>query len=177
MSTTNWAIDASHSEMQFKVKHLVITTVTGNFKEFSGTVVAGDTFENAQINFEANVDSINTNSEQRDGHLKSGDFFEAEKYPKLTFTSTGFTKKSEEEYEMHGDLTIKDVTKPVTLAVEYNGIAKDPWGNVKAGFEVNGKINRKDFGLNWNALTEAGGALVSEEVKLHANIQLVQQQA
>ena len=175
MSTTNWAIDASHSEMQFKVKHLVITTVTGNFKEFSGTVVAGDTFENAKINFEANVDSINTNSEQRDGHLKSGDFFETEKYPKLTFSSTGFTKKSDEAYELHGDLTIKDETRPVTLAVEYNGIAKDPWGNVKAGFEVNGKINRKDFGLNWNALTEAGGALVSEEVKLHANIQLVQQ--
>ncbi|MDR6562108.1 MULTISPECIES: YceI family protein [unclassified Arcicella] len=175
MSTTIWAIDPSHSEVQFKVKHLVITTVTGHFKEFSGTVEAGDDFEDAKISFEAKVDSISTNSEQRDGHLKSADFFEVEKYPTLSFTSTKFTKKDDDEFELVGDLTIKGVTNPVKLAVEYGGTATDPWGNVKAGFELTAKINRKDFGLTWNAPTEAGGVLVSEEVKLIANIQLLKQ--
>ncbi|ABG57963.1 YceI family protein [Cytophaga hutchinsonii] len=174
MATTNWIIDASHSEIQFKVKHLVITTVTGSFQEFSGTVESGETFENAKISFEANTASVNTNSEQRDGHLKSGDFFDSEKFPKLTFKATKFTKKGD-DFELVGDLTIKDVTKSVTLAVEYGGTAKDPWGNTKAGFEVTGKINRKDFGLTWNAPTEAGGVLVSDEVKLIANVQLLKQ--
>jgi polyisoprenoid-binding protein YceI len=174
MATTNWIIDASHSEIQFKVKHLVITTVTGSFQEFSGTVESGETFEHAKISFEANTASVNTNSEQRDGHLKSGDFFDSEKFPKLTFKATKFTKKGD-DFELVGDLTIKDVTKSVTLAVEYGGTAKDPWGNTKAGFEVTGKINRKDFGLTWNAPTEAGGVLVSDEVKLIANVQLLKQ--
>lgn len=174
MATTNWIIDASHSEIQFKVKHLVITTVTGSFTEFSGAVEAGDTFENANISFEANTASISTNSDQRDGHLKSGDFFDAEKFPKLSFKSTKFSKKGD-GFELTGDLTIKDVTNTVTLAVEYGGTAKDPWGNTKAGFEVTGKINRKDFGLTWNAPTEAGGVLVSDEVKLIANVQLLKQ--
>lgn len=174
MATTNWVIDASHSEIQFKVKHLVITTVTGNFNEFSGTVEADDTFENAKIAFEANTASISTNSEQRDGHLKSGDFFDAEKFPKLSFKATKFSKKGD-GFELVGDLTIKDVTNSVTLAVEYGGTAKDPWGNTKAGFEITGKINRKDFGLTWNAPTEAGGVLVSDEVKLIANVQLLKQ--
>lgn len=174
MATTNWIIDASHSEIQFKVKHLVITTVTGSFTEFSGTVEAGDTFENANILFEANTASISTNSEQRDGHLKSGDFFDVEKFPKLSFKSTKFSKKGD-GFELTGNLTIKDVTNTVTLAVEYGGTAKDPWGNTKAGFEVTGKINRKDFGLTWNAPTEAGGVLVSDEVKLIANVQLLKQ--
>ena len=174
MATTNWVIDASHSEVQFKVKHLVITTVTGNFTEFSGTVESGDTFENAKVSFEANIASINTNSEQRDGHLKSADFFDAEKFPKLLFNATKFSKKGD-NFEVVGDLTIKGVTKSVTLAVEYGGTANDPWGNTKAGFEVTGKINRKDFDLGWNAPTEAGGVLVSEEVKLIANVQLLKQ--
>jgi polyisoprenoid-binding protein YceI len=175
MATTNWIIDASHSEVQFKVKHLVITTVTGNFKEFSGTVESGDTFENAQIHFEAQTASVSTNSEQRDGHLQGADFFDVEKFPKLSFKATTFSKKGDADFELIGDLTIKDVTKSVTLAVEYGGTAKDPWGNTKAGFEVSGKINRKDFGLTWNAPTEAGGVLVSDEVKLSANIQLFKQ--
>jgi len=174
MATTNWVIDASHSEVQFKVKHLVITTVTGNFTEFSGTVESGDTFENAKVSFEANIASINTNSEQRDGHLKSADFFDAEKFPKLLFNATKFSKKGD-NFEVVGDLTIKGVTKSVTLAVEYGGTANDPWGNTKAGFEITGKINRKDFDLGWNAPTEAGGVLVSEEVKLIANVQLLKQ--
>ena len=174
MATTNWVIDASHSEIQFKVKHLVITTVTGSFNEFGGTVESGDTFENAKISFEANTSSISTNSEQRDGHLKGPDFFDAEKFPKLHFIATKFSKKGD-AFELIGDLTIKDVTKSVTLAVEYGGTAQDPWGNTKAGFEVSGKINRKDFGLTWNAPTEAGGVLVSDEVKLIANVQLLKQ--
>ena len=174
MATTNWVIDASHSEIQFKVKHLVITTVTGNFNEFSGTVESGDTFENAEILIEINTASINTNNEQRDEHLKKGDFFDVEKFPKLSFKATKFSKKGD-DFELIGDLTIKDVTNSITLAVEYGGIAKDPWGNTKAGFEVTGKINRKDFGLTWNAPTEAGGVLVSDEVKLIANVQLLKQ--
>jgi polyisoprenoid-binding protein YceI len=168
-----WAIDPAHSEIQFKVKHLVITTVTGHFKQFSGWVHSGENFDDAQIHFEANVDSISTNSEQRDTHLKGQDFFEADKFPTLSFTSTHFEKKNESEFELDGNLTIKGVTKKAHFDVEYAGMAKDPWGNTKAGFELKGKINRKDFGLNWNAITEAGGALVSDEVKLIANIQLV----
>jgi polyisoprenoid-binding protein YceI len=175
MANTTWAIDASHSEIQFKVKHLVITTVTGSFNEFSGSVTAEEGFENANISFEANVASINTNSEQRDGHLKSADFFDAEQFPTLSFTSTTFSKNADDEFSLTGDLTIKGTTLPVTLSVEYGGTATDPWGNVKAGFELTGKINRKDFGLTWNAITETGGALVSEEVKLVANVQLVKQ--
>lgn len=174
MATTNWVIDASHSEIQFKVKHLVITTVTGSFNEFSGAVESGDTFENAKISFEANTASISTNSEQRDGHLKSADFFDAEQFPKILFTATKFASKGG-EFELVGDLTIKGVTKSVTLAVEHGGIAKDPWGNTKAGFEITGKINRKDFGLTWNAPTETGGLVVSEEVKIIANVQLLKQ--
>lgn len=174
-TTSNWVIDPSHSEVHFKVKHLVITTVTGSFKQFSGSAQAGDDFTNAAISFEADVASIDTNNEQRDGHLRSADFFETDKFPKLTFKSTSFTKKSDDAYELVGDLTIKDATQPVTLAVEYSGIAKDPYGNVKAGFELTGKLNRKDFGLTWNAITEAGGALVSEEVKIVASVQLVKQ--
>ena len=175
MATTNWIIDPAHSEIHFKVKHLVITTVTGSFREFSGKVVADEDFSNATIEFEATTGSINTNNEQRDSHLKSADFFESEKFPKLTFVSSRLTKKNDDEFELEGNLTIKDVTKTVTLNVEYSGTAKDPWGNIKAGFEVKGKLNRKDFGLTWNALTEAGGAVVSDEVKLLANIQLVKQ--
>jgi polyisoprenoid-binding protein YceI len=174
-TTSNWVIDPTHSEVHFKVKHLVITTVTGSFKQFSGSAEAGDDFSNASISFEADVASIDTNNEQRDAHLRSADFFETDKFPKLTFKSTSFTKKSDDAYELTGDLTIKDATRPITLAVEYSGIATDPWGNVKAGFELSGKLNRKDFGLTWNAITEAGGALVSEEVKLVANVQLVKQ--
>jgi len=174
MQNSTWAIDPSHSEIQFKVKHLVITTVTGNFKEFKGSVEANDDFDGANINFEASVSSINTNSEQRDEHLKSADFFDAEQFPTLSFQSTAFTKNNE-TYNLMGNLTLKGITLPINLAVEYNGIATDPWGNVKAGFELTGKLNRKDYGLSWNTITEAGGALVSEEVKLIANIQLVKQ--
>jgi polyisoprenoid-binding protein YceI len=175
MATTNWVIDPTHSDIQFKVKHLVITTITGSFKEFTGTVSADENFEDARIDFETGIHSISTNNEQRDEHLKSADFFEADKFPKLTFKSTSFRKKDEDEFELTGNLTIKGVTKPVTFKVEYAGTMKDPWGNIKAGFELKGAVNRKEYGLTWNATTETGGLLVGEDVKLVANIQLLKQ--
>jgi polyisoprenoid-binding protein YceI len=172
----NWIIDAAHSELQFKVKHLMISTVTGTFRTFSGSVESnGDDFSGASVRFEAEVASIDTRSEDRDNHLKSGDFFDAEKFPKLSFVSSSWEKTGEDTYEVKGDLTIKGVTLPVTLEVESGGVQKDPWGNTKAGFDLKGKINRKDFGLTWNAATEAGGVLVGEEVKLIASVQLAQQ--
>lgn len=136
---------------------------------------AADDFSDAKISFEADVNSINTNNEQRDGHLKSDDFFAAEKFPKLTFVSKGFTKKPGDEYTLTGDLTIRDVTKTVDLAVDFGGNMVDSWGQAKAGFEINGKINRKEFGLGWGSVTEAGGVVVSDEVKLHLAVQMIKQ--
>ncbi|WP_027003555.1 YceI family protein [Hugenholtzia roseola] len=173
---TTWLIDPAHSEVQFKVKHLVISTVTGSFKSFSGSLsVESDDFNGASIQFEAQIESIDTGIEQRDAHLKSDDFFNAASFPTLSFASTKFAKKSDTTYTLEGNLTIKGVSKSVTLAVEYGGTATDPYGNVKAGFELSGKINRKDFGLNWSAVTEAGGVVVSDEVRLLMNIQVAKQ--
>jgi polyisoprenoid-binding protein YceI len=174
MST--YKIDAAHSEITFKVKHLMITNVTGSFTKFDATLEseAAD-FSDAKISFEADTDSVTTNNEQRDGHLKGDDFFAAEKFPKLSFVSKNFTKKGDSEYTLTGDLTIRDNTKTVELAVEYAGTVTDPYGQVKAGFEINGKISRKEFGLTWGAVTEAGGVVVGDEVKLHLNVQMVKQ--
>lgn len=174
-NATKWTVDATHSEVQFKVKHLMVTTVTGSFKQFEAEVEAvNDDFEDAKISFSAKIDSIDTGSPDRDNHLKSADFFDADKHEELTFNSTAFRKIDDTQYELIGDLTLKDVTKPVRLKVEYGGQAKDPWGNKKAGFSLEGKINRKDFGLSWNAPLETGGVLVSEEVRLVAELQFVQ---
>lgn len=170
-----WTIDAAHSEVGFKVKHLVISTVSGKFKSFEGTVVAEkEDFSDAKISFSANVDSIDTGVEQRDGHLKSADFFETETYPKLTFVSTAIEKDGD-DYKLTGDLTLKGVTKSVTFNVEHGGVGLSLYGQTVGGFEVSGKINRKDFGLTWNAVTEAGGIAVSEDVKLFANIEIVKE--
>ncbi|HKJ47169.1 MAG TPA: YceI family protein [Balneolales bacterium] len=177
MDTTKilWKIDPFHSDIDFKVKHLVISTVTGSFKSFDATVETnGDDLEGAEIHFEADADSINTGVEQRDGHLKSDDFFNAEKFPKLTFDSTSFTQKGGDEYELKGDLTIRDITQPVTLNVVHGGTIVDQNGDTKAGFEVTGKINRKDFGLKWNGVTETGNVIVSDEVKLNLSVQFAQ---
>ncbi len=174
MATYN--IDPAHSEVTFKIKHLMIANVTGNFQKFSGTLESSaDDFSDAVINFEADIDSISTNNEQRDGHLKSAEFFDAAQYPKLTFQSTSLQKVSGEEYVLNGNLTLRDVTKPVTLEVEFGGLATDFFGQSRAGFEIAGKINRKDFGLTWNGVTEAGGIVVSDEVKLNLNIQVIKQ--
>jgi polyisoprenoid-binding protein YceI len=171
-----YKIDAAHSEITFKVKHLMITNVTGNFNKFDATLeTTEEDFSNAKISFNADVNSINTNNEQRDGHLKGDDFFAAEKFPTLLFTSTSFEKNGDTEYKLVGDLTIREVTKSIELAVEYGGTMTDPWGQVKAGFDISGKINRKDFGLVWTATTEAGGIVVSDEVKLHLAVQMIKQ--
>lgn len=174
MAKTNWALDLAHSEIQFKVKHMMIATVTGGFDRFNVTVeTEEDDFSTAQISFSAETASINTGSEQRDGHLQSADFFDAEQFPALKFEGTAFTPTNGDgHYKLEGNLTIKSITKPVTLDVEFGGVGKDPWGNTKAGFTLSGKINRKDWDLNWNAALEAGGVLVSEEVRLLGEIQL-----
>jgi len=176
MSTTKWAVDPTHSEIGFKVKHMMFTNVSGQFKQFTATAeTEGDNFDNAKFDFSADVDSVTTNSADRDTHLLSADFFNAEQFPKLTFNSTAFTKKNDGEYNLTGDLNVHGITKPVTLDVEFGGIAKDPWGNTKAGFTMTGKLNRKDFGLTWNAALETGGVLVGEEVKLAIELQFIKQ--
>ena len=172
MATTKWGIDPTHTEVQFKVKHLVIATVTGFFKKFSGSVESdSDDFDGAAANFSLDVNSIVTNQTDRDAHLKSPDFFAAEQYPTVDFKGT-IKKVSGNDYKLVGDLTMRGTTKAVELSAEFGGIMVDPWGNTKAGFEINGKVNRKDFGLNWSAVTEAGGVVVSDEVKLHLNVEL-----
>lgn len=178
MATKNWVIDPSHSEVQFKIKHLMITNVTGSFNIFNATVqTENEDFTNAKISFTADVDSISTGNEQRDGHLKSADFFDAEKFPQIKFTATKYENiDNDGSYELYGDFTIKDVTKNIKLSVEFGGVVKDAYGNTKAGFTINGKIDRKDFGLTWSAVTEAGGVVVSDEVRLIAEIQLIEQQ-
>lgn len=174
MSKIKWNLDPSHSEVTFKVKHMMITNVSGSFNEFSVEAsTEGEDFSKAEISFTAKAASVNTNSEQRDGHLRSPEFFDTEKFPEIKFKGTKYEKADGDNYKLQGDLTIKDVTKSVGLTVEYGGIQKDPWGNMKAGFTITGKINRKDFGLNWNAALEAGGVMVSEEVRIYCEIQLV----
>jgi polyisoprenoid-binding protein YceI len=171
---TTWVIDPTHSEIQFKVRHLVISTVTGSFKSFEGTVESGTGgFEDADVSFSADVTTIDTNQAQRDAHLRSADFFDAEKYPKLTFT--GKLLGSNGDYTLKGNLTIKDITKPFEFAVEHGGSMTDFYGNEKTGFELSGKLNRKEFGLEWSAVTEAGGVVVGDEVKLIANVQVTKQ--
>lgn len=173
---TKWNLDATHSEIGFKVKHMMITNVSGSFEKFDISVETQDKdFTTGNIEFRAQVDSITTGSADRDNHLKSGDFFDAAQYPELRFVSKSLTKKDEDTYELVGDLTIRDVTRPVKFTVEHGGIGKDPWGNEKAGFTLAGKINRTDFNLNWNAALETGGVLVSEEVRLFADVQLVRE--
>ncbi len=171
-----WKVDPMHSDVQFKIRHLMVTNVTGSFKKFDVTAeTETDDFRTAKnIVFTADIDSINTNDEQRDAHLKGADFFEAEKHPQLKFTSASYQKNSE-EVTLTGDLTMKGVTKPVTLNVEYGGSVVDPYGRSKAGFTVTGKISRKDFGLTWGAVTEAGNVVLGDDVKFTCEIQLVKQ--
>jgi len=174
--STKWVIDPSHSEIFFKVRHLVIATVTGRFEKFEGTLVSeSDDFSNARIEFTADVDSINTNARDRDTHLKSVDFFDAANHPKLMFKSKSFKKEKDSRYKLIGDITIRGITSELILDVEYGGAMKDPWGNEKVGFELEGKLNRKQFGLKWDAITEAGGAVVGDEVKLQLNVELINQ--
>jgi len=173
---TQWKIDPVHSEILFKVKHLMITTVTGSFKQYD-LIVETETDDFAtvkKIEFSADINSISTNNEQRDTHLKSADFFSAEEHPQLLFVGTKYEAKGDEA-KLHGNLTIRGVSKPITFNVEFAGIVVDPYGQTKAGFTVDGKVSRKEFGLTWNAVTEAGSIVVSDEIKIHAEVQLVKQ--
>ncbi|SEL49954.1 YceI family protein [Parapedobacter koreensis] len=174
---TTWKLDPTHSEVAFKVKHLVITTVTGYFRSFDGTIVTEDEsdFTTGKVDFTIDTFSIDTNQAQRDEHLKSADFFNAAQYPQITFSSTAIEAKSDNEFVLQGNLTVGDTTKPIAFNVEFGGTVTDPYGNFKAGFEVSGKISRKEFGLTWSAVTEAGAVVVSDEVKLQASLQFVKQ--
>ena len=174
MANQTWALDPTHSELQFKIKHLMISTVSGQFNEFKATVETDDDdFANAKIQFEAAVNSISTNNEQRDAHLKNGDFFDVEKYPAITFESDRMEKTGDADYKIHGTLTMRGVSNKITLNAEFGGITKDPWGNTRTGFSVTGKINRQDFGMSFGAVTETGGLLLGDEVKINANVQFV----
>jgi polyisoprenoid-binding protein YceI len=171
-----WQIDLAHSEVTFSVKHMMISTVRGKFSRFSGTVDANEQNPaGAQIAVQIEAASLDTGNEQRDTHLRSPDFFDVERFPNITFKSTRIEQRGDSEYAMHGDLTIRDVTKPVVLNVEYAGQAKSPWGVVSAGFSAQTKINRKDWGLNWNVALETGGWLVSDEIRISIEVELQQQ--
>jgi polyisoprenoid-binding protein YceI len=171
-----WIIDSAHTEIGFKVKHLVISTVSGKFTSFEGKIETEKSdFTDGKINFSADINSIHTGNEQRDGHLKSADFFDAANHPKLTFVSTAIEHEGDGDYKIKGNLTIRGTTKPIVLKMEYGGTQKDFQGNDVAGFELSGKLNRLDFGLTWNAVTEAGGIVVSDEVKLVVNAEVVKQ--
>lgn len=175
MAQQKWTLDPTHSELQFKVKHLMITTVTGSLKSFSADLASeGDEFTNADISFKGELSSLDTGNTERDTHLKSADFFDAEQFPTIEFTSTN-VEKDGDDYKVTGDLTVKGTTKPVKLTAEFGGIATDPWGQTKAGFTLSGKLNRSDFGLTWNAALETGGVMVSEEVKILGELQFVKQ--
>lgn len=176
MSLTKWAIDPTHSEIGFKIKHLVLTNVYGRFETFEGSAESDENGENIQnITFTADVASISTANSDRDNHLKSPDFFDAEQYPKISFSSVELQWTEGNNYNLLGDLTIRDTTKRVTLSTEYNGTMVSPWGDTKMGFSITGKINRVDFGLTWNSALETGGVLVGEDVNFNIEIQLVKQ--
>ena len=175
---TTWVFDPTHSEIAFKVKHLMISNVKGLFSEFNGQVTTdGNDFSNAEISLNINPASVNTGVADRDGHLKSPDFFDVENFKEITFTSGKLSKISDGDFELTGILSIKGVSQEVKLDVEFGGLMTDPWGNEKAGFTLNGKVNRKDFGLTWNAALEAGGVLVGDDVRISSEIELLKLKA
>ena len=176
MSTTKWVIDPTHSEIGFKVKHMMFTNVSGKFEKFDASIeTEGDSFENAKVHFSGDIDSISTGNADRDAHLRSADFFDAAEFPKITFEGSSFKKIDEGSFEITGDLSLHGVSKSIKLNAEYSGQMKDPWGNTKTAFTLTGKINRKDWGLNWNSALETGGVLVSEEVRLAIDLQFIKQ--
>jgi len=175
MATTKWVLDPTHSEVEFKIKHMMISTVTGNFKKFDASVeTEGEDFTTAKVKFTVDVDSIDTKNEQRDGHLKSVDFFDAANFPEFTFVATKYENVDNDgSYEVYGDLTIRGITRNEKFDAEFGGVIKDPWGNTRAGITITGKINRKDFGLTWSGATETGSLIVSEDVKVHVALEFV----
>ena len=176
MATIKWALDPTHAEIQFKVKHLMISTVTRQFREFEGDVETEDNdFTTAKARFSAPIRSISTNNEQRDAHLQANDFFDAANHPNLTFVSDRLEQLDDVEYKLYGTLTMRGVSRPVVLNAEFGGLAQDPWGNTRAGFTVTGKINRQDFGVTFNALTETGGLMLGNDISIIASVQFVKQ--
>ena len=170
---TKWSFDKSHSNVGFSVTHLVISEVEGRFGSFDGTVITkSDAFEDSEIEFKVDVNSVNTDNAKRDEHLRSDDFFNSEKYPSMIFKSTSMKKVGDNRYKLKGNLTKRDITKPIELDVKLNGVIKDPRGNTKAGFKISGSLDRFDFGLKWNSLMEVGGAVVSKTVTLNLNVEL-----
>ena len=174
-TTTKWVLDTTHSEVQFKIRHLMISTVTGQFNKFEANVETEqeDDFTDAKVSFSADINSISTNNEQRDAHLRSADFFDAENFPRLSFETERIEKADDEYYKIYGTITIKGVTRKIVLKGEFGGIVQDPWGNSRAGFSLTGKLNRSDFGLSFGLISDAGGVGLADEVKILANVQLV----
>jgi polyisoprenoid-binding protein YceI len=175
MATTKWVLDPTHSEVEFKVKHLMISTVTGHFSSFLADVTTeGEDFTSSKVTFTLDAASISTNNEQRDGHIKGPDFFDVAKYPQIKFAITKIENVDNDgSYDLYGDLTIRSITKNVKLEVEFGGVIKDPWGNTRAGFAVNGKINRKEFGLTWHMTTDTGGIVLGDDVRIHVALELI----
>jgi len=175
MTTTKWNLDAAHSEIGFRVRHMMLTNVSGKFQNFEGALERyDDSFDNASITFTSEIESLSTGNEERDTHLLGSDFFDAVQFPKMTFISKSFNKLNDRDFSLEGDLTLHGITKPIKLQLGFEGISPDPWGNTRAGFNVRGKLNRKDWGLNWNSLLETGGMMVGEEITLDVQLQFIQ---
>jgi polyisoprenoid-binding protein YceI len=168
-----WSLDPAHTKIQFSARHMIISEVTGHFNNYEVNVKAGSDFLDSDVEVSIDVNSIDTGMGDRDNHLKSADFFETEKFPKILFKSTKIEKIDDEEYKLYGDFTIRDITKPIKLDVTYGGTITDPWGKTRAGFKVVGSINRFDYDLKWNSLIEAGGAVVGKTIKIECNVELV----
>jgi len=176
METIKWVIDPAHSEIQFKVKHMMISTVTGRFLQFDASVeTEGEDFSTAKIRFSAMINSITTNNEQRDAHLKTGDFFDADNHPDLNFVGERLEKLDDENYKLHGTMTMRGVSRKENFDVEFGGIITDPWGITRAGFTISGKVNRRTYGVNFNAMTETGGIVAGDEVKILVNAEFMKQ--
>ncbi|HZG87711.1 YceI family protein [Paenibacillus sp.] len=176
MALSKWALDPTHSGVDFTIKHMMFSKVRGSFKSFDAAIEADPSdLTTASISFSVDLASVNTNNDDRDNHLRSADFFDVENHPKLTFAATKIEKTGDGEYSVTGDLSLHGVTRSETFQVEFEGEGKDPWGNTKAGFHASGTLNRSDYGLTWNAALEAGGFLVGDEVKVEIEIQAVKQ--
>jgi len=174
MSKINWQTDPAHSQIQFRVKHMMLTTITGEFKEFEiNAETEGEDFSTAKVTVSLDVATAHTGTQQRDDHLRSDDFFNAEKFPKIRFVSSSLNHDHDDHWKLIGDITIRDVTQTIALDVLYMGMMDDPWGNKKVGFEVNGTLKRKEFGLKWDVITEAGGIVAGDEVRIHCNVQFI----
>lgn len=176
MSKSTWVLDPSHSSVDFSIRHLVIAKVKGTFTDFSANIVADpEDLTTAELEFTVQTASVDTRNEDRDNHLRSGDFFDSENFPAMTFKATNIVKKSNGEYDITGDLTIRGVTRQETFSASYGGMAKDPWGNEKVGFDVSGTIVRSEYGLTWNAALETGGVLVGDQVQISLDVQAAKQ--